>query len=105
MVFAQFLHGGTFAVGHLGAVFIILNAVPQRLAATAQSLYFVGAQGVMMGVMTLASGAVYASWQGRAYLLMAALGVVAMVFALLLARHWRGERIIPGDEDEIVDTI
>ncbi len=105
VVFAQFLHGGTFAVGHLGAVFFILKAVPQRLAATAQSLYFVCSQGVLMGIMTMASGAVYASWQGRAYLLMAACGVMAMVFAMLLAKRWHGERIIAGDEDEIVDTI
>jgi len=105
VVFAQFLHGGTFAIGHLGAVFFVVKAVPPRLAATAQSLFFVGGQGVMMGVMTLVSGAVYASWQGRAYLLMAALGVVAMGMALLLAKHWHGERIIHGEEDDAADTI
>jgi len=39
VVFAQFLHGATFALAHLGAMYFILRAVPPRLAATAQSLY------------------------------------------------------------------
>jgi PPP family 3-phenylpropionic acid transporter len=105
VIFAQFLHGGTFAIAHLGAVFFILKAVPQRLSATAQSLYYMGSQGVMMGLMTLVAGSVYASWGGKVYLISAALGVMAMGIALLLAKYWDGERILHGDEDETVDTI
>ena len=105
VVFAQFLHGGTFAVAHLGAVFFILRAVPPRLAATAQSLYFVSSQGIMMGLMTMASGSLYASLGGRAYLLMSASGLIGVVLALILARCWHGARILDGGADERVDTI
>jgi PPP family 3-phenylpropionic acid transporter len=105
VIFAQFLHGGTFALAHLGAVFFILNAVPPRLAATAQSLYFVGSQGIMMGLATLAIGPVYAQLGGRAYLMMTALGFVAIGLALLLGRYWHGEAIIHGGKSEHVDTI
>ena len=105
VIFAQFLHGGTFAMGHLGAVFFILRAVPPRLAATAQSLYFVCAQGILMGVATLASGSAYAAFGGRVYLLMSAFGAVGIVLALVLAKRWHGERVIHGAQDERVDTI
>lgn len=105
VIFAQFLHGGTFALAHLGAVFFVLKAVPQRLAATAQSLYFVGAQGVLMGVMTLIAGALYARWDGKTYLLSAASGAIAMGFAVLLARLWQGGRIIQDGSHAEVDTI
>ena len=105
VILAQFLHGGTFAAAHLGAVFFVLRAVPPRLAATAQSLYFVASQGVMMGLATLAAGSVYTALGGRAYLLMSVLGAVAMGLALVLSRLWHGERILAGAHDERVDTI
>jgi MFS transporter, PPP family, 3-phenylpropionic acid transporter len=105
VIFAQFLHGGTFALAHLGAVFFILRAVPPRLAATAQSLYFVGSQGIMMGLATLAIGPVYSWLGGRAYLMMTALGVVAIGFTLLMARRWHGEAVIAGEKGEHIDTI
>jgi PPP family 3-phenylpropionic acid transporter len=105
VVFAQFLHGATFALAHLGAMYFILRAVPPRLAATAQSLYFVCSAGILMGIATFASGHIYASYGGRAYLLMSAMGVAAMALALLLARRWHGGRIIHGAHDEHVDTI
>jgi PPP family 3-phenylpropionic acid transporter len=105
VVFAQFLHGATFALAHLGAMYFILRAVPPRLAATAQSLYFVCSAGILMGVATFASGHIYAAHGGRAYLLMSAMGVAAMGLALLLARRWHGGRIIHGSHDDRVDTI
>ncbi|MGC9955062.1 MAG: MFS transporter [Rhizomicrobium sp.] len=105
VMFAQFLHGATFALAHLGAMYFILRAVPPRLAATAQSLYFVCSAGIVMGIATFASGHIYAVYGGRAYLLMSAMGVVAMGLALLLARRWHGGRIIHGAHDEHIDTI
>ena len=105
VVFAQFLHGGTFALSHLGAMYFILRAVPARLAATAQSLYFVCAAGIVMGFATLASGSIYASYGGRAYLLMSAMGAVAMVMALLLGQRWHGGRIIHSGAEDHIDTI
>ena len=105
VVLAQFLHGATFAMAHLGAMYFILRAVPPRLAATAQSLYFVCSAGIVMGLATFASGHIYAVYGGRAYLLMAAMGAAAMGMTLLLARAWQGGRIIHGVSEEHSDTV
>jgi PPP family 3-phenylpropionic acid transporter len=105
VIVAQFMHGGTFALAHLGAVFFVLKAVPPRLSATAQSLYFMGSQGVMMGLATLAIGPVYSALGGRAYLMMTALGLVAVALAIFLARRWHGEAIIDAGQHERIDTI
>jgi MFS transporter, PPP family, 3-phenylpropionic acid transporter len=105
VVFAQLLHGGTFALAHLGAMYFILRAVPPRLAATAQSLYSVCSAGLVMGLATYASGPLYAAYGGRAYLLMSAMGLTALIFAGLLARSWSGARITRGASEEALDTI
>ena len=105
VVFAQLLHGGTFAMAHLGAMYFMLRAVPPRLAATAQSLYFVTYSGLVMGLATLVSGKIYAAHGGRAYLVMSGMGAVAMVLSLILSRHWNGERIIHGAHEEHPDRI
>lgn len=105
VIFAQFMHGGTFALAHLGAVFFILKAVPPRLAATAQSLYFVCSQGIMMGLATLAIGPVYSTLGGHAYLMMTGLGIISLGFTAWMSRRWHGEAIIHGGKGEHVDTI
>ncbi|HWA88444.1 MAG TPA: MFS transporter [Rhizomicrobium sp.] len=102
---AQFLHGATFAMAHLGAMYFVLRAVPPRLAATAQSLYAVCSSGIAMGLATLASGPLYAAAGGRAYLLMAAMGAASLVLALVLMRQWHGGRLTASGEDEILHTI
>lgn len=93
VVFAQILHGATFALAHLGAMYFILKAVPPRLSATAQSLYAVGSNGIAMGLATYAAGRLYPAFGGRTYLLMAAMGLGAMTFAWFLGRGWQGGRI------------
>jgi PPP family 3-phenylpropionic acid transporter len=105
VVFAQILHGATFALAHLGAMYFILKAVPPRLAATGQSLYAVCSSGLAMGLATLASGPLYAVYGGRTYLLMSAMGVGAAVFALLLGALWNGAPITQRAADEVFDTI
>ena len=105
VIFAQLLHGGTFALAHLGAMYFILKAVPPRLAATAQSLYAVSSAGLVMGLATLASGPLYAAYSGHAYLLMAAMGCAALIFALLLSRTWSGARVTQSVSEEALDTI
>jgi len=105
VVFAQFLHGATFALAHLGAMYFILKSVPQRLAATAQSLYAVGSNGIVMGLATAASGPLYEIYGGRTYLLMSAMGLIAAGFAFWLGRAWHGGRITGSGHEEIVDTI
>jgi len=105
VIFAQFLHGATFALAHLGAMYFILKAVPPRLAATGQSLYAVCSSGLAMGLATLASGPLYAAYGGRAYLLMSAMGAAAALFALLLGMLWNGAPITQHVSDEVFDTI
>jgi PPP family 3-phenylpropionic acid transporter len=105
VIFAQILHGATFALAHLGAMYFILKAVPPRLAATGQSLYAVCSSGLAMGLATLASGPLYAAYGGRTYLLMSAMGAAAAVFALLLGALWNGAPITRRAADEIFDTI
>ncbi len=100
VVFAQVLHGATFALAHLGAMYFIVQAVPPRLSSTAQSLYAVGANGLAMGPATYLSGVLYPALGGRTYLLMAAMGLGAMLFAVLLGRTWHGGRITQRDTFE-----
>ena len=104
VIVAQILHGTTFALPHLGAMYFILKAVPPRLAATAQSLYAVCALGLMQGLGTLASGPLYPIYGGRTYLLMSAMGVGTMIFAFVLARIWRGG-FITAIGEPMHDTI
>jgi PPP family 3-phenylpropionic acid transporter len=104
VVVAQLLHGATFALPHLGAMYFILKTVPPRLAATAQSLYAVCALGAMMGLATIISGPLYALYGGRTYLLMSVMGLGAALFALVLSRLWQRGFITPIGES-MHDTI
>jgi MFS transporter, PPP family, 3-phenylpropionic acid transporter len=87
-------------------MYFILKAVPPRLSATAQSLYAVGSSGLALGLGTLASGPLYAAYGGRAYLLMSAMGLFALLFALWLNATWSGGRITQSlTPDEDLDAI
>jgi PPP family 3-phenylpropionic acid transporter len=106
VIIAQILHGATFALAHLGAMYFILKAVPPRLTATAQSLNSVCSAGMVMGLATFASGPLYASFGGLTYLLMSAMGLGATIFALWLDKSWHGARITQhGDTEEDLDTV
>jgi PPP family 3-phenylpropionic acid transporter len=105
VIFAQLLHGASYALAHLGAMYFIVKAVPPRLSATAQSLYAVMSSGVVMGLATYASGPLYERYGGRTYLLMAAMGVVTIFTSLWLGRAWHGGRITQGAEEEAPDAI
>ncbi len=106
VIVAQFLHGATFALAHLGAMYFILKAVPPRLTATAQSLYSVFSAGMVLGLATLACGPLYAAFGGLTYLLMSAMGLGATVFALWLDKSWHGGRITQhADVEEDVEAV
>lgn len=76
----QPLHGLTFALLHLACMRLIGVAVPDRLAATAQAVYALGA-GLATASLTLVSGELYAQWDGMAFMLMAALCALALPVA------------------------
>ncbi len=74
----QPLHGLTFALFHLAAIRLIVTVAPVRLAATAQAIYSTLCVGLSIAVMTLASGLLYAHIGGAAFLIMAALCLLAL---------------------------
>ena len=79
LVAVQGLHGFTFALLHLAAMRVIGVAVPDRLSATAQSVYGNLALGLASAALTLASGYLYAGLGLRAFWVMAALCGLALV--------------------------
>ena len=80
LVAVQGLHGFTFALLHLAAMRIIGTAVPDRLSATAQSIYGNLALGIASAALTYASGYLYADFGLRAFWAMAALCGLALAF-------------------------
>lgn len=89
----QALHALSFGAAHLGAIHFIAKAIPEQYSATGQGLYAAFAMGLIMGLMTSISGALYARFGGQAYIAMALLGTLSLVGALLLDRLWQGEQI------------
>lgn len=92
LLFAQLLHGLTFAVPHLGAMYFILRATPPRLSATAQSLYSVSI-GLASSVALLPAGRLYAAWGSNIFFLMTGMAVVAGLLSFALAARWHGGRL------------
>ncbi len=78
LVAVQGLHGFTFALLHLAAMRVMAVAVPDRLSATAQSVYGNLALGLASAALTLLSGYVYADLGLRAFWVMAALCGLAL---------------------------
>jgi PPP family 3-phenylpropionic acid transporter len=76
--FVQPLHGLTFALLHLACMRLIVQIVPVRLAATAQSIYGTLCVGLATALLTLASGLLYERLGGSAFLAMAALCLLAL---------------------------
>ena len=74
----QPLHGLTFALLHLACMRLIVQVVPIRLAATAQSIYGTLCVGLATALLTLASGLLYERMGGHAFLVMAALCLLAL---------------------------
>ncbi len=95
----QTLHGLTFGAAHLGAIHFLSDAIPEPYAATAQGLYATFAMGAIMGSAMMASGPLYEALAGKAYLVMAGLGVLSFLCVRALARLWHGGHILASLED------
>lgn len=76
----QPLHGLTFALLHLACMRMMGTLIAANVAATAQALYAFGS-GLVTAVLTLLSGALYASYAGAAFFPMAALCMIALPLA------------------------
>ena len=85
LAFIQPLHGFTFALLHLAAMQVIVQVVPLRLAATAQAIYGTLCIGLATAVLTLVSGLLYGWMGGPAFLVMAALCLLALPYVRSVA--------------------
>lgn len=83
----QALHGLTFGAAHIGALHVMSRTVPASEAATAQALYASVTSGIGLGLATFLSGPVYTAAGGRAYAVMAVLGVIGTVAMLVMMRR------------------
>ncbi|MSP67826.1 MAG: MFS transporter [Alphaproteobacteria bacterium] len=90
----QALHAGTFGAMHLATMEFMARALPRHVAATAQTLHSALAAGIGFGLTMLACGWLYGRFAGGAYLAMAGLSALGLGATALLARCWRGERIV-----------
>jgi PPP family 3-phenylpropionic acid transporter len=81
----QPLHGITFALLHLACMRLLVQSVPDNLAATAQAIYGTVGVGAATAIVTLASGWLYGRLGAAAFAVMAALCVAAMPIARSLA--------------------
>ncbi|MEO5375778.1 MAG: 3-phenylpropionate MFS transporter [Alphaproteobacteria bacterium] len=91
----QTLHALTFGATHLGAMHFIARAVPFGVSARAQALYSSVSMGAVFGLAMLASGRLYESWQGEAFLVCAGLAAAGCLAAHALRRRWDGARLAP----------
>ncbi|MBK1662673.1 MFS transporter, partial [Paracraurococcus ruber] len=82
---AQALHGITFGAMHLAAMRVLARQPPER-AATAQTLHASLGPGLVSGLLTLASGPLYASAGGAGFWAMAGLCLLALPLAWRLRR-------------------
>ena len=80
LIGVQALHGLTFALLHMVAMRVIAESVPERLAATAQTVYGALALGLASAALTFASGYLYAGLGMRAFWVMAGLCAAALPF-------------------------
>ena len=86
MLFAtQWLHGLTFGAAHLAAMHHMLRTVPEHMSASAQSLYSGFAIGLVMGLMMLVTGWLYAGYGSGAFYAMILLSAAGGAVALWLA--------------------
>lgn len=94
LAIVQLLHAFTFGAVHLGMIRFMSRAIPERLAATAQSLYDSMAMGLVFGSLMIGAGFLYEFQQGTAFLYMAGLSGLGLALALLFRLIWKGERVI-----------
>jgi len=99
LVVAQGLHALTFGATHLGAMYFLQAALPDRLAASGQSVYAACAYGIFAAAVSWGAGPLFAAFGGRGYIAMSLICACGIVAALALEARWNG-RVIetrPGE--------
>ena len=82
IVATQALHGLTFSLVHLACMQIIAVIVPEKLSATAQTLYGTLCLGLASAVLTFLSGELYGATGAHAFWAMSALCAAALPLAI-----------------------
>ena len=82
----QTLHAISFAMVHLGTMHYIRKTVPAGLRNSAQGLYAAISGGIALSASMWLSGLLYTELLGNTYLVMAAISLAALSFALALKR-------------------
>ena len=82
----QALHTFTFAATFVGGLMIVERLAPARAATAAQTISSALSGGLLIGLATLASGALYDLAHAKGYLLMAAMGALGLAGAVRLNR-------------------
>jgi MFS transporter, PPP family, 3-phenylpropionic acid transporter len=90
LVAIQPLHGLTFALLHLTCMRLLAECVPERLAATALTVYGTVGIGAPTALLILASGPLYAHFGAHGFWVMAALCVAALPVARTLREPTAG---------------
>lgn len=91
---SQCLHAFTFGAAHLAAIHFLGQAVPEDRGATAQGIYAAVVAGLVLGLATVACGALYQRLAGEAYAVMALLALIGIVSTVFLMGRWQGERVV-----------
>jgi len=94
VIFLQILHAFSFGLAHLGAMYFIGLAVPDRLSATAQGVYATMSMGVFMGIAVLISGPLYDEVGSSGYFVMAGFAAFSVLVALYLLALWDKGHIV-----------
>jgi PPP family 3-phenylpropionic acid transporter len=85
----QVLHAVTFTATFMASLRLIEQLSPPQSASAAQTLNSVFSGGVMMGLVTLASGPMFDSWGFGGYAVMAAVAGLGLTGAAILAARLR----------------
>ncbi|MBB42344.1 MAG: 3-phenylpropionate MFS transporter [Rhodospirillaceae bacterium] len=85
LIFAQLLHAFTFGATHLAGLHFIMKMIPERFAATAQSIYSSTAVGGAMAISTMFSGFLYDEYGAYSFY---AMGVMCLAGLLTAMFSW-----------------
>ena len=98
----QLLHALTYGAAHLGAILFIARAVPHLGMGSAQAFYATVAAGLMLGIVSLISGALYDALGGAVFLVPALVAAVGCAAGIMLLRGWNGQPLWGEDGEASV---
>lgn len=93
----QVLHALTYGAAHLGAILFITRAVPHKGMGSAQAFYATIAAGLALGIVGLASGALYERIGGEVFLVPASVAMIGCAAGVMLLRGWDGRPLWAED--------